>query len=211
MKKTVFLLLAIVVCLFLTACTGNDEADADNANVNASTSESNDEKFPEWEKHEDGYYVISKEELATYLTETEITTENWQDFFSVKEIVKYNAFGEVEESYNSYGLYLPCWVSDDFAVELTDGNKSIITEGSGFTVDNWNLSEITCLRAQGKITVADVPEELWQICDGEECFAYKDIIETENAGRWIATCTVRKSKKDCTGYYDEFSNLANAQ
>lgn len=205
MKKLTALFLAILLCFSFAACGGNAEPDTTEPSAKEET-----EGFPEWELHEDGYYVISEEEFASYLTEYEITTENWQDFFSVKEFVEYNAFGEIEKTYKMYGLYVPCWSSDDFAVEISNGEESeiIATPVIATSKFNENFSNLTCLRAQGKIIVAeDVPDELWRTYDNHDAFAFKYTKES-NGEKTTETRIVLKQSNFLTSY-EYYANLAN--
>ena len=208
MKKLTALFLAVLLCFSFAACGGNAEPDTTEPSAKEDS-----EGFPEWELHEDGYYIISEEELATYMTEIEVTTENWQDFFSVKEIVKYNAFGEVEEKEEWYGAFLPCWLSDDFAIEISDGNESVILDSRSklrIHTSSMDISNLTCLRVQGKIIVADVPDELWRTVDNEDVFVFKDVGVYNGKIVGFAYPIVRK---ECQGneFYGNFEELINSK
>lgn len=149
MKKMIAMLLVAVMSLSLVACNGDKETDdKNNEGTSAVVSEVIDEEIVE------NFNVISQDEFASYLKEEEITVDNWTDFFSINE-------------YGELGLFKTCWISKDFMVEIdcadngtAEFNAETISKHS-FTSEV-KMEDLTCLQAQGKIIVADVPDELWK-------------------------------------------------
>lgn len=69
MKKILAMLLMAVMCFALVACGGNETTDGDNSRENNQT----DNK------------TIAESEIKEYLSVSDITTDNWQNFYSIKE------------------------------------------------------------------------------------------------------------------------------
>lgn len=164
MKKIIALLLVAVMSLSLVACNGDKKTDdKNNEGTSSVVNEVIDEEIIE------NFNVISQSEFASYLKETEITADNWTDFFSINEN------GEL-------GLFKTCWLSNDFILKIDNAdtgaiefNSTVISKQS-FTSDV-KIEDFTCVQAQGKIIVADVPEELWKTAtdlNTTEWFAFEE-------------------------------------
>lgn len=134
MKKTLALLLVLVICLSLTAC-GVDKKytpllDALNAGDYAGIKQAMAVLSPDFaaeqalmEKYGDLLALLEAEDYENALTnvtsrmpvpeeptyhEVAITMDNWQEYFEIRdyEEYKYNDFGELTWSDTGYGIYL---------------------------------------------------------------------------------------------------------
>lgn len=121
------------------------------------------------EEIEENFTVISQDEFAPYLKKEEITVDNWTDFFSINED------GELR-------LFKTCWLSEDFMVKIDHADNDTI-EINADTIKQFSfasevkIEDLTCLQAQGKIIVADIPDELWKTAtdlDTTKWFAYEE-------------------------------------
>lgn len=89
MKKIIAILLVVVLCVSLVACSTNK----------AESGQSNDEKTTEFVIDAEGHVDFTDEQLVNYIERVDLTLDNWDLYFedycreTKKEIV--NSFGEV--------------------------------------------------------------------------------------------------------------------
>ena len=152
MKKTIALLLAVIMCFSLFACSGNDEENRNNdpQNNHGENVENNEKSEYKREITDEGYVVISTAEFASYITKIELTIENWQEYLEIVELTEQerNGFGEIINSYtsteftakNAIGCYF-----DDVAINFADiqTGAKIYCEGQFHRIiipDNYSYS-----------------------------------------------------------------------
>ena len=103
MKKIFILLLAITLCLSLTACGG--KTDSTNGNENTAK---HDIYIEEGENGITYIVFPNSKVFSEYVVKVEITKDNWQKYFEdyeyTEHIVKTNDFGDIEEEYDAVNI-----------------------------------------------------------------------------------------------------------
>ncbi|MBP1576213.1 MAG: hypothetical protein J6A68_01645 [Oscillospiraceae bacterium] len=149
MKKVFAVLLLALICLSFASCT--------------KTVTISGKKY----ETADGKIFISDEEFATYISQTQLTCENWKDYFAVKDNF---LFIKIKTPYTVAQLD-----SRNFSLKIKD-----IKTGEIFDVairDNGvcydftspekvvSIADYECVSIGGTLVTATVPPELWQKAD----------------------------------------------
>ena len=159
MKKIIALFLIGAICISFCSCGGAGDSDGD--------------KRPK-------EIVLKQTELAQYCEYTELTTENWKEFFEIKteEITNTDAFGEETDTDTWLDLYLKddYYISEDNALrlsykwtnynrEFTDFTDDYVFDASGRRRNLWCVpeSDVTCVKIKGTVLKLTVPEDKWSI------------------------------------------------
>ena len=175
MKKFVVLLLILVTCFTLVACSNGGSNNGSDAKI------------------------LSKEQLAEFIQIIEFTQENWLDYFYVETIVEQytNAFGEVTSSdtfmpvrvksndaflYSFYNEHYSR-ASDYIILECNNasGNKvtfEVLTEGYNMAdyvsseEHTRRLDDKTFDRSSCKLVLFNIPEEYLSVTENGDYFIY---------------------------------------
>jgi len=123
MKKVLSLILALTLCLSLCAC-GNEK--------NESTDKATTKQDPD----------------TSYSDEIVITTENWQDYLEMKEIVDWSASGSGCAVTFSLGL------KDEYADKEVSSMTTLDVEWKG----TWVYRQFSCNRDQKTYTIGSIIE-----------------------------------------------------
>ncbi|MBE5817009.1 MAG: hypothetical protein E7315_04735 [Clostridiales bacterium] len=158
MKKIVVLILVIVMCLSLTACSGGTSGGIIGKDVEGKT-------------------CIKSSKFGSLIERVELTLENWKDYISLVTYdvttIERDPFGDII-SQTTQTKYLVGVKTDRFytfayngtAIELQNkstGEKKIYShlEYRGIFVDEtFNLDDYECTRIQGYIYFVDIPDEV---------------------------------------------------
>ena len=120
MKKAISLLLALVMCLSLAAC-GNAEKPKQNETENDSTGVS---------PNQTEYTAPTETEPKVQVVE--ITMDNWQDYFEIKQCVEgdvnTNAFDEFESV--AYYIYTVFTLKEEYAEKIDTDESQLAIEYS---------------------------------------------------------------------------------
>ena len=182
-KKLITLFLSVVMSMSLVAC-GEREADP----IVVDEKESVENEAREIKTNEDGYVVLTKEQLLPYFEVVELNAENWTDYYTeimVNYEAETNNFGEVEqEAYERpYVLEkIPGQIvyTKDTAIKFVNAKyirydngewqdtgteaEPLVFENFGFTMtDFYSVKDAQCLAAVGKHVILTVPDELWTL------------------------------------------------
>lgn len=182
-KKLITLLLVVAMCMPLVAC---GESKADPIVVDGKESAENEAK--EIKTNEDGYVVLTKEELLPYFEVVELNADNWTDYYTeimVKYEAETNNFGEVEQEAYERPYVLektPGQIvyTKDTAIKFVNAKyirydngewqdtgteaEPLVFENFGFTMtDFYSVKDAKCLAAVGKLVILTVPDELWTL------------------------------------------------
>lgn len=159
-EKIIALFLIGAMCISFCSCGGAGDSDGD--------------KRPK-------EIVLKQTELAQYCEYTELTTENWKEFFEIKteEITYTDAFGEETDTDTWVGLYLKddYYISEDNALRLSykwtnySGELTDLTDDRVFgdfcdrrvSLTYVPESDITCVKIKGTVLKLTVPEDKWSI------------------------------------------------
>lgn len=135
MKKSVSLILVLIMCLSLVACTGGSSGDGKESIYLKET--------------EDGSYDIvcpNPEVLGECVEKIEITKDNWHEYFEdyeyTEHIVKKNDFGDIEEEYDA--VYLGFGVKRGLiaCVDKVSFKFDGMTEYSNYDFDKLNADKV---------------------------------------------------------------------
>lgn len=183
MKKAISLLLVLMLCLSLCACGGSNEMpEAQVSTDPATTPEATEPATTEATEPEES-------ELTTVCVE--ITLENWQDYFELREYTEFveNGFGEIDDAKTLWSV-----VSKD-----------------GYTVDEENCDVTFEFTYDEESVVATINTETKTVVYGEATGSStsEPVVETmNNVGQYIGEYT-----HDRYGEYltSEFFDLEDAQ
>lgn len=131
MKKTISLLLALVMCLSLAAC-GNAEKPKQNKTENdyigVSTNQTENTDSTDYQTE-----YTAPTETEPKVQVVEITMDNWQDYFEIKQCVEgdvnTNAFDEVESV--GYYIYTVFTLKEEYAEKIDTDESQLAIEYSG--------------------------------------------------------------------------------
>ena len=120
MKKTISLVLALVMCLSLCACGKESVQEAEGHNTLATQEVSVD-------THTEAV-VVNTEPTQPQIIEVELTSENWQEYFDSNNIqIVYewskNSFDEVEDFF-AYKYYIP--LKEEYKHRMTNLHETEI-------------------------------------------------------------------------------------
>ena len=183
MKKAISLLLALMLCLSLCACGGSNEMpEAQVSTDPATTPEATEPATTE---------ATEPEESEPAPVCVEITLENWQDYFELREYTEFveNGFGEIDDAKTHWSV-----VSKD-----------------GYTVDEENCDVTFEFTYDEESVVATINTETKTVVYGEATGSStsEPVVETmNNVGQYIGEYT-----HDRYGEYltSEFFDLEDAQ
>ena len=130
MKKTISLLLALVMCLSLAAC-GNAEKPKQNETENDYTGVStNQTENTDSTDYQTEYTAPTETEPKVQVVE--ITMDNWQDYFEIKQCVEgdvnTNAFDEFESV--AYYIYTVFTLKEEYAEKIDTDESQLAIEYS---------------------------------------------------------------------------------
>lgn len=102
MKKCAMMLIIFSQSILLAACAATDVKDVSKQDTNIV--DDGGTPTDELMEEDDGIIYMTVEELYSYFTDVDITPDNWQDYFEIKEEErsKTDAFGEVISTDTDY-------------------------------------------------------------------------------------------------------------
>lgn len=173
MKKALSLILALVLCLGLCACGGEQDNQQQKLD-NDSTSQTEGEAL--LLQHPTEGTIINIRRFDELWETVELTTENWMDYIEVctytREKTERDAFGEIVSTktvtYHELGVKGDRYYNfRDFVIELKNKTTGELETYKG-TNDAWipevkedfRLDEYECTRIKGTIYFVDIPEEV---------------------------------------------------
>lgn len=184
MKRTLSLILALILCLPLCAC-GEGTQQPDSGDTNSDTVNQADSSALVLHDDEIGVYV-NQERFNEILTTVELTVENWAEYIEVcaytKEVVTKDDFGEVISTETKTWCELGAkndqyYHFRDFVIELKNTATGDLetykcTNSDGLEVRaDFTLDGYECTRIKGTLYLIDVPEEaIFQLADGNVLF-----------------------------------------
>ena len=149
LKLCCFSIVWLVVCL--CACNIHDSNKSD-------------------EKTTEGSLIISDEDFSNYITQIELTTGNWKEYFDVYE-GKDGVYGLYAKNHkNTVTQFLGRSATMEMKDLKTDEiyvlkvSEALVLE----TDESYTLSDFECVSIDGTILMATVPEKFWQNVDAEQ-------------------------------------------
>ena len=154
MKKTISLLLALVMCLSLAAC-GNAEKPKQNKTENdyigVSTNQTENTDSTDYQTE-----YTAPTETEPKVQVVEITMDNWQDYFEIKQCVEgdvnTNAFDEVESV--GYYIYTVFTLKEEYAEKIDTDESQLAIGYSGniksrhITISAYRLNSATAPKTE---------------------------------------------------------------
>ena len=197
MKKALSLVLAVVLCLLLCACGGeekNPQQEMTNGDNLSSDSTSTDSVSQDKEgliiqiPGNGDVPVINAMRFEELVEKVELTTENWRDYIDVcsynVETVCEDAFGEIlsTETYTAYELGAKgdkYYNFHNFAIELKHKTTGDLLPDLFAVEGNVSLDDYECTRIKGTLYLVDIPEEVIMAYPDsgtrQYCVGYSDI------------------------------------
>ena len=189
MKRTLSLILALLLCLCLLACDrGTQNPDSDNegsGNTDSINTPQTDSSALVLHDDDIGVY-INQERFHEIVTTVELTVENWAEYIEVctytKEVVTKDAFDEIVSTETVIWYELGAkneqyYHFRDFVIELKNKSTGELETYRGDASngpnvsEDFNLDEYECTRIKGMLYLIDVPEEaIFQLKDGDVLF-----------------------------------------
>lgn len=187
--------------ILLAACSATDVKDVSKQDTNIVDDGGTPTDEPMGE--DDGIIYMTVQEFYSYFTDVDITPDNWQDYFEIKEEewTETDAFGEVISTETNYIVAVK---ENVYIIEYDDkvvmrfsltgcgnsfdelGTAEIDVEcssdsGTGFLFSKQRnaeevneIADYTVIKTLGYVTVSTIPDDMWnEDADGKKYIAIK--------------------------------------
>lgn len=186
MKKRVIMLMIFLQSILMAACSAVDVKDISKPDTNIT--DGGERPVDEPMKKDDGINYMTVQELYSYFTDVDITPDNWQDYFEIKEEewTKTDAFGETISTGTDYivtnkkniiiignnevvmrfslvgnGQNFGELGTTEIDVECSDSGCGFLLSKQRDTEEFNEIADCTVIKTLGHVTVSTLPDDMW--------------------------------------------------